>query len=378
MPTSTGIAILGAGIFATEAHLPALATLGDGAPSLKAVYSRSEKSAHSLADAAAGALKLATLPSIYHDGDASANLDVLLARADITAVIVVLPITLQPSIVLKALAAGKHVLSEKPVAPDVRQGLDLIKTYNELYRPKGLIWRIAENYEAEPGYRKVGEVIRAGKIGDVIFFKTTVVNYIDKESKWYKTPWRTIPDYQGGFLLDGGVHTIAALRVMLPHALTHLTGFASLNKDFLAPHDTIHSVVKAGDYFHGIAEMTFASPTKSRPEADGFVVTGSDGWLSVNMVNKPGSDAPVIRIAIKSVVKSEGKPEEEKEEVIEIPSKGVAAEQESFFDAVAGKYDDLRLGDPLNALGDVAFIQAALNSNGKLVNLTELLEGAAE
>ncbi|KAF9476098.1 NAD(P)-binding protein [Pholiota conissans] len=368
MSSIKGIAILGAGLFAKEAHLPALAALGDAAPPLKAVYSRSQQSSQSLADAAIASLKLATPPSVYYDGDASSNLDALLARSDIAA----------PAIVLQALAAGKHVLSEKPVAPDVAQGLDLIKTYKELYQPKGLIWRVAENYEAESGYRKVGEIIRSGKIGDVIFFKSVVVNYIDKESKWYKTPWRTIPDYQGGFLLDGGVHTVAVLRVMLPHAFTHLSGFASLNKDYLKPHDTIHTVVKAGDHFHGISEMTFACPTKSRPNADAFVITGNDGWVSVNNVNIPGSDKPIIRIVVKSVVKVEGQPEQEAEETIDVPSQGVLAEQQSFFDALEGKDDGLNLGDPFAALADVAFIQAALNSNGKLVDLTKLLEGKTE
>ena len=176
------------------AHLPALAASGETAPVLKAVYSRSEKSSSDLAAAAVVALKLNEPPSIYHDGDSSTDLDALLARADITAVIVVLPITLQPSIVLRALAAGKHVLSEKPVAPDVEQGRNLISTYRQEYQPKGLIWRVAENYEAEPGIRKAGEVIRSGKIGKVIFFKAVVVNHIDKESKFYKTPWRTVPD----------------------------------------------------------------------------------------------------------------------------------------------------------------------------------------
>ncbi|PPQ79005.1 hypothetical protein CVT25_002314 [Psilocybe cyanescens] len=359
---SKGIAILGAGIFAKEAHLPALSDLGDAAPPLKAVYSRSEKSAQDLADAAAVALNLTSPPSVYHDGDSLSNLDALLARSDITAVIIALPITLQPSIVVKALAAGKHVISEKPVSPDVKQGLDLISTYNQTYKPKGLVWRIAENFEAEPGYRAAGDFIRAGKIGNVKFFKTVVINYIDKESKWYKTPWRTVPD-----------HTIAALRVMLPHPLTHLSAFASLNKDYLKPHDTIHAIVKAGDHFTGTAELTWAFPTESRPQADGFVITGTDGWISVNQIYNPG--APIIRIVAKYVHKQEGKPEEVKEEVIDIPSKGIAAELSSFFDKIVGKDDGLGLGDPLAALGDVAFIQAALNSNGELVDLVRLLHG---
>lgn len=158
------------------------------------MYSRSEKSAHDLASSAADTLNLSTPPSVYHDGDPSTNLDALLARSDVKAVIVVLPITIQPSIVLKALAAGKHVLSEKPVAPDVKQGAELIATYISEYKPKGLIWRVAENFEAELGYRAAGKAIKDGKIGEVIFFNARAFNHIDKESKWYKTPWRTIPD----------------------------------------------------------------------------------------------------------------------------------------------------------------------------------------
>ncbi|KXN87639.1 hypothetical protein AN958_08343 [Leucoagaricus sp. SymC.cos] len=364
-----GVALLGAGIFAKEAHLPALATLGLSAPPLRAVYSRSEKSAQDLAQSAAVIFNLPALPRVYHDGDNSTNLD-----ADISSVIVVLPITTQPAVIIKALAAGKHVISEKPVAKDVKTGLELIADYEANYKPKGLIWRIAENFEAEPGFRAVGAAIRAGKIGQVQSFKAVVVNYIDTESKWYKTPWRTVPDYQGGFLLDGGVHTIAALRVMLPHPLTHLSGFASLNKPYLAPHDTVHTIVQAGPVIKGTAELTWASPTKSRPTSDGFVLSGTNGWVSVNLVSKPDRTAPVLCVSTHSVVKSSDGSEGEKEEIIEEESIGVKAELESFFAAVGGQDDGKGLGDPLAALGDVAFFQAALNSNGNLVDLTQLLK----
>ena len=120
---------------------------------LKAIYSRSEKSASQLATSAQELLGYSAPPSVYHDADPNANLDALLARPDIAAVAIALPITLQPSIIRKALAAGKHVLSEKPVGRDVATGLELIKDYEENYKPKGLIWRIAENYEVEPAYQ---------------------------------------------------------------------------------------------------------------------------------------------------------------------------------------------------------------------------------
>ncbi|KAJ7203957.1 oxidoreductase family protein [Mycena haematopus] len=364
-----GIAILGAGIFAKEAHLPALLALGSDAPPLLAVYSRSEKSSHDFSEAAVE-LGISPAPAIYHDGDPAADLDALLARSDITAVIIVLPITLQPAIVLKALAAGKHVLSEKPVAPDVARGISLINEYNEKYK-KNLVWRVAENWEAEPGFRAAGELIASGKIGKVNFFKAVAFNHIDRDNKYYKTPWRTVPDYQGGFLLDGGVHTAGALRTMLPEPLTHLSSFASLNYEYLKPHDTIHAVAKAGSHFHGIVELSFGAPTKSTPSSDQFVISGSEGWMTLNFA-KGGESGQVLRIRIKRAVKVEGQPTEETEEIIDKPAKGVEAEFASFFDAIGGK-PALDIGDPLEALKDVAFIQAGLNSGGELVDLAKLV-----
>jgi predicted dehydrogenase len=165
-----------------------LVALESSAPQLVAVYSRSENSATDFANVSASSLKLASPPAVYHDGDASRNLDALLARSDVKSVIVVLPIRLQPSIILKAFAAGKHVISEKPVAPDVASGLDLIATYLKDYKPKGIIWRVAENFEAEPGFRAAGKAIKSGKIGNQVFsFDARVINYVDKTSKWFAT-----------------------------------------------------------------------------------------------------------------------------------------------------------------------------------------------
>jgi hypothetical protein len=160
---------------------------------------------------------------------------------------------------------------------------------------------------------------------------------------------------------------------VLPEPLTHLSAFVSLNKDYLKPHDTIHSIAKAGDSFHGIVEITFALPTPSAPAGDLISVTGTEGWLSVNEVKKPGVNGTFIRTVIKSVVKVKGKPNGEKEEIIEEAQNGIVAEFASFFDAIQGK-DELQLGNPIAALSDVAFVEAALHSKGELVDLTKLLQ----
>ncbi|OAX32162.1 NAD(P)-binding protein [Rhizopogon vinicolor AM-OR11-026] len=375
--SNTGTAILGAGIFAKEAHLPALQALGPLAPKLKAIYSRSEKSAREFAAEATTLLN--TTPDVYFDGNPSSNLDALLARSDISSVIIILPITQQPSIILKALAAGKHVLSEKPVSADVASGAALIAQYEAQFKPKGLVWRVAENHEAEPGHIAAGRAIAAGKIGKVIFFSSRAVNFMDQDSKWYKTPWRTVPDYQGGFLLDGGVHFVAALRVILPSSMTHLSGFASLNKNWLAPHDTINATIKAADGSHGTFELSFAAPSPSRSGAGGgggIIITGTDGWLQVQQMQARdfvhNTEKRIFRITVKSATRdANGVLGPEKEEVIDEPIRGVEMEQASFFAALEGKDDGL--GSPFGALKDVAVIEAALTSDGKLMDLEKLI-----
>lgn len=118
-----------------SAHLPALGAIaGSSNLKLQAVYSRSRSSATALAELAKETLKLEKDPTVYSDdGNAKSGLDELLASAEIQAVIVVLPITQQPDVILRALKAGKHVLSEKPVGKDVRAGSSLINTYETEY-----------------------------------------------------------------------------------------------------------------------------------------------------------------------------------------------------------------------------------------------------
>lgn len=57
--------------------------------------------------------------------------------------------------ILLALEAGKHVISEKPVGPDEAVARKLVRDYQTIYQARGLIWSVAENYRYEPAFDNV-------------------------------------------------------------------------------------------------------------------------------------------------------------------------------------------------------------------------------
>lgn len=144
---------------------------------LKAVYSRSLKSAQSLAEAA-GAIDLYS-----EDSGAGKSFHDLLLRPDIHAVILALPILSQPEYIEAALAAGKHVLSEKPIAGDIKRAEKLIEYYKSDKVKGGATWAIAENY------RFLDSIIfatqEARKLGKVLGFRTKMFHYVNPGDKYF-------------------------------------------------------------------------------------------------------------------------------------------------------------------------------------------------
>ncbi len=155
--------------------------------------------------------------------------------------------------------------------------------------------------------------------------------------------------------------------MVLPSALQTVSAFASLAKDILPPQDTINAIVKNADGSHGLVELTWGAPTVTRAKQAGnnITVTGTEGWLEITRANG------VMRIAVHTITRDkDGKSTGETEEVIEEKEVGIQREIESFLRATDGSDDGV--DDPRSNLVDVAFIEAALNSNGAPVDLVAL------
>lgn len=94
-----------------------------------------------------------------------------------------------------------------------------------------------------------------------------------------ETAWRKVPDYQGGFLLDGGIHQVAALRVLLGEEAqpASLAGYSALLQKHLPPVDTVTSVWQTKTGIAGTFHMSFGS-TYSKKE---ITIIGENGSVSI-------------------------------------------------------------------------------------------------
>ncbi|RAL04788.1 60S ribosomal eL32 domain-containing protein [Aspergillus ibericus CBS 121593] len=252
-----GIAIIGSGNFAREEHLPLLHA--SETFDLKALYSRSLKSAETLL-----AEKTITTLDVYsEDAGLGKGYADLLAREDVQAVVIALPITAQPTFIKQALLAGKHVLSEKPIAGDMESARSLLSFYQTDVLHKGaerkVLWGVAENYRFLSKYRRVAEEAR--KLGPVREFKVSVKTLIKPGSKYHQTEWRRNPAYRGGFVLDGGIHVVAGLRLILgkEDALAAVSAMLSLQQEHLAPVDTVDAAVKTKSGATGTVYLSYGA-----------------------------------------------------------------------------------------------------------------------
>ena len=154
-----------------------------------------------------------------------------------------------------------------------------------------------------------------------------------------------------------------------------VSAYASLVQEYLPPQDTVTAIVHNADGSHGVIELTWGAPTESRRTLgkSGITVTGTKGWVAIeNVTNSQGKSALRITTRVR-VTDEKGVPTGETEEVVEHELSGVKEEFRRFFKALGGEDDGF--GKPFDALTDVAWIQAALNSNGAPVDLQKLVQG---
>lgn len=186
MTETLRVGLIGCGNVVSYGHKPALTNL----PDVELV---------ALADITPERRKIGQDWFGLRDDQLYADYKDVLAIEAIDAVAVTVPQQFRRQIVLDALAAGKHVLSEKPIADTPVVAAELIKAAETA----GLLIGMVHNYHFLPEYRMIKHLLDSGAIGDLRVLNMNFLGVIDYPgAAAYKPDWRHTMAAGGGVLMD--------------------------------------------------------------------------------------------------------------------------------------------------------------------------------
>lgn len=338
--TSTQVLTLNPGIIVKDEHLSAVLT--NPCLTLKAIFSRTLASAQALSK------DLQNVDLYSQDSDKS-YAD-LLARNDIQTVILALPIPVQVEYIKQALTAGKHVLAEKPLAKDVATSLELLRWYRDNVDTSKVFFGIAENWRYTGVFVRAAEEVQ--RFGKIQAFNARVHFFLPPDEKHTTTEWRKKPEFQGGFLLDSGVHLVAIVRQMLgaKGKIKRVSAFVSSQAGHLPPVDTLAATLQLENGSAGTVSISFGSTF-----FDGeWSVACEGGTVSAN-----GFTFELKTHPFGGELKASGMPDEQS---------NVKQEVTAWVKSIQSGTLETRLR-PEEALADLEIIEAMLSSGGSPVEL---------
>lgn len=212
----------------------------------------------------------------YPDATIYSDARDLIADPEVEAVVVLTPISLNAPMAKAALAAGKHVIMEKPVAISVDEAEDL---YTAESRSTGTVY-VLEQYLYRSILPIVQRMISEDAIGDPVCFERSVHVRIAAENDlsggYGSTDWRMTPDFPLGNFFDGGIHEIAFLQEIFGPAQAVFARGRSLRPEF----GDVDLLSMVAEYPRGVQGTISHSSILGR-QGDSFVIHGTEAALVV-------------------------------------------------------------------------------------------------
>ena len=245
--------VLGCANIARKAVIPGI--LGAENSELYAVASRSKE-------------KSADFAEEFGAQKAYANYDELLADPEVEAVYIPLPNGLHKEWTIKAAAAGKHILCEKPLSgKSKKEAVEMFKAAEK----NGVKLMEAFMYRFQPFVIKLKEMIDEGLIGEIKEIKANFAFDISDRVD----DIRLNPDLDGGALNDIGCYTVNIARYLMGGLPTKVANF--FEKESAAGVDLSGSATL---YFDGGAFASLYYSLNSYDQRDVEIV-GTEGIIQI-------------------------------------------------------------------------------------------------
>jgi predicted dehydrogenase len=153
-----------------------------------------------------------------HGCEAAEGVELLLARADVDAVLICTTNDALAPLALAAVEAGKHVLIEKPGARTLEELLPV----REAARRARRVVKVGFNHRFHPALRQAYELFAQGAVGELMYIRG---RYGHGGRLGYEQEWRASKERAGGGeLLDQGCHLIDLARWFAGQDFKHVSG----------------------------------------------------------------------------------------------------------------------------------------------------------
>ncbi|MEU4525152.1 Gfo/Idh/MocA family oxidoreductase [Amycolatopsis sp. NPDC024027] len=199
----------------------------------------------------------------------------LLAREDVDAVLISVPIPHLYEVARDALTAGKDVFCEKPAGADAEQAAAFLAL---AAGHPDRTFMVGENYFYRDDLRYARALLDDGAIGRPhLMAWRYAVRSVPRAGGFTGTPWRQRPQYRGGVHLDFGVHHIAQIRLLCGDIARVHGAVQAANSTIDAPSDLALNLVFAGG---AIGNYTASFPDiPVPPEPNEMRLYGTEGVL---------------------------------------------------------------------------------------------------
>ena len=193
--------------------------------------------------------------------------DELIADDNVDIIYIATPHSLHYKLLLQSVKAGKHVFCEKSITVNSRQLEECVAIAQE----KGLVICDGVTLLHMPLYKKLGEIVASGAIGDV---KMVQVNFgsckeYDVNNRFFSK------DLAGGALLDIGVYATSFARFFMkskPNVVLTTANYFETGVD-----ETSGILLKNPD-----GEMAVMALTMRAKQPKRGVVAGEKGFIEIN------------------------------------------------------------------------------------------------
>jgi UDP-N-acetyl-2-amino-2-deoxyglucuronate dehydrogenase len=218
-----------------------------------------------------------------HGCAAEEDIDALLARHDIDVVAVCVPTGLHAEVGVRAAAAGKHLVIEKPIDVTLAAADRLIGGT----RRAGVAMTVISQHRFDAGLIELRRLLDDGALGALVLGEAS--------TKWYRTQgyydsaaWRGTWDLDGGSLMNQGVHYVDLLLWAMGPVIEVTAAGATLAHRMEAEDVTVAVVRFASGAIGSIVSSTAAFPGS----AQRLEVYGTDGTVVIE-------DGQLIRRSLK-------------------------------------------------------------------------------